>query len=232
MSYNGTGIYTLPGAQLINGEVVSATENNQFRNDVASALNTAWTRDGQAQATANIPMANHKFTGLLPGTENGDSVCYEQVSTDVDITGGTIAGVEITDSTAQLTALDVVGVTNLEETNATNVSCDSIVSTVYKETKTTILASNIDLSAGNYFSKTISTNTTFTVSNVPTLSVVASFILDLTNGGAATITWMSGITWAYGEAPVLSASGRDVLGFFTYDNGTTWSGFPLGIDMS
>lgn len=95
MSYNGTGIYTLPGAQLINGEVVSATENNQFRNDVATALNTAWTRDGQAPATSNIPMANHKFTGLLPGTENGDSVCYEQVTSDVDITGGTIDGAVI-----------------------------------------------------------------------------------------------------------------------------------------
>ena len=47
MSYNGSGVYTLPGAQLVNGEIVSATENNQFRNDVASALNTAWTRDGQ-----------------------------------------------------------------------------------------------------------------------------------------------------------------------------------------
>lgn len=99
MSYNGTGIYTLPGAQLINGEVVSATENNQFRNDVATALNTAWTRDGQAPATNNIPMANHKFTGLLPGTENGDSVRYEQATSDVAITGGTIEGVTISDVT-------------------------------------------------------------------------------------------------------------------------------------
>lgn len=79
MSYNGSGVYTLPGAQLANGEIVSATENNQFRNDVASALNVAWTRDGQAPATANIPMGSHKFTGLAAGTNNGDSVRFEQL---------------------------------------------------------------------------------------------------------------------------------------------------------
>ena len=67
MSYNGSGVYTLPGAQLANGATVSASENNQFRNDVAAALNVAWTRDGQAPATANIPMGAHKFTGLAAG---------------------------------------------------------------------------------------------------------------------------------------------------------------------
>lgn len=80
MSYNGSGVYTLPGAQLVNGEIVSATENNQFRNDVATALNTAWTRDGQSTATGNIPMGTHKFTGLAAGTTNGDSVRYEQTT--------------------------------------------------------------------------------------------------------------------------------------------------------
>lgn len=79
MSYNGSGVYTLPGAQLANGEIVSATENNQFRNDVASALNVAWTRDGQAPATANIPMGSHKFTGLAAGSGAGDSVRFEQL---------------------------------------------------------------------------------------------------------------------------------------------------------
>jgi len=87
MSYNGSGVYTLPGAALVNGEIVSATENNQFRNDVASALNVAWTRDGQSPATGNIPMGNHKFTGMSPGTGAGDSVRFEQISGMVTETG-------------------------------------------------------------------------------------------------------------------------------------------------
>ena len=110
MSYNGSGVYTLPGAALVNGEIVSATENNQSRNDFASALNIAWCRDGQAPATANIPMGSHKFTGLAAGTTNGDSVRYEQVTSAVAITGGTIDGTTIgatTPSTGVFTDLTV-----------------------------------------------------------------------------------------------------------------------------
>lgn len=106
MSYNGSGVYTLPGSALNNGEVVSATENNQFRNDVASALNVAWTRDGQAPATANIPMGSHKFTGLAAGSANGDSVRYEQVTSAVAITGGTISGVTISSLASDLAVED------------------------------------------------------------------------------------------------------------------------------
>lgn len=99
------------------------------------------------------------------------------------------------------------------------------------ERREAVAASDIDLSKGNYFTKTISGTTTFTVSNVPTSGSVASFILDLTNGGSATITWWSGTKWVGGTAPTLTTSGRDVLGFFTHDGGTTWSGFVIGKDV-
>jgi len=252
MSYNGSGVYTLPGAQLINGEIVSATENNQFRNDVATALNTTWTRDGQAPATANIPMASHKFTGLAAGTDVGDSVRYEQVTTAVAITGGTINGTTIGATTpttgvfTTATATEVVVNTTLSGAGVTAyfASPPTIGGTApgaatfttakaasYRETKVAISASAIDLSTANYFSKTISGTTTFTVSNVPTTGTAASFILDITNGGSAAITWWSGVKWPGGTAPTLMASGRDVLGFFTYDGGTTWSAFVLGEDL-
>lgn len=79
MSYNGSGVYSLPGAALANGETVSASEHNTFRNDVATAFNVAWTRDGQSSASADIPMNSHKFTGLAAGTTAGDSVRFEQL---------------------------------------------------------------------------------------------------------------------------------------------------------
>lgn len=58
-----------------------------------------------------------------------------------------------------------------------------------------------------------------------------SFILEITNGGVSPITWISGTTWAGGTAPTLTASGRDVLGFFTSDNGASWTGLLLGKDV-
>jgi len=101
-----------------------------------------------------------------------------------------------------------------------------------QETKTAIGASDIDLSTGNYFSKTISGSTTFTVSNTAASGLVSAFVLDLTNGGSATVTWWSGVKWNAATPPTLTASGRDVLGFFTYDGGTTWNGFVLGQGMA
>jgi hypothetical protein len=99
------------------------------------------------------------------------------------------------------------------------------------ETRVALPANNIDLSTGNYFSKTITAATTFTVSNVPASGVAASFLLDLTNGGAFTITWFATIKWAGGLAPTLKATGRDVLAFYTHDGGTTWTGLTLGQDV-
>jgi hypothetical protein len=100
-----------------------------------------------------------------------------------------------------------------------------------KEVKVAIAASDIDLSAGNFFTKTISATTTFTVSNVPASGTAITFILELTNGGSQTVNWFSGNNWVGGTAPTLTSSGRDVLAFYTFDNGTTWNGFVVGLDV-
>jgi hypothetical protein len=100
------------------------------------------------------------------------------------------------------------------------------------ETKVAVAASDIDLSAGNYFTKTISGATTFTVSNAAASGSVSAFVLELTNGGSQTVNYFSGVTWAGGTAPTLTASGVDVLAFFTSDGATTWRGFVLGLDMA
>jgi hypothetical protein len=100
-----------------------------------------------------------------------------------------------------------------------------------REVRAALPANNIDLATGNVFTKTISGATTLTVSNVPAAGTTASFILDLTNGGSAGITWWAGMKWAGGTVPTLTAAGRDVLGFFTHDGGTTWTGLVLGKDV-
>lgn len=98
--------------------------------------------------------------------------------------------------------------------------------------KAAVSASDIDVSTANAFSKTISGNTTFTVSNAPASGTLCAFTLDLTNAGAYTVTWWSGVKWAGGAAPTLTASGRDRLVFMTTDGGTTWDAFVLGKAMA
>ncbi len=158
--------------------------------------------------------------------------------------GGTTpaAGAFTTLSATTSIALNGVAVTTASNTQTltnktltspsmTSPTATTPVLTGTRETRVTMGANNVDLSAGNYFSKTISGATTLTVSNVPTTGTAVSFILDLTNGGSAVITWWSGTKWAGGTQPSLTSSGRDVLGFFTYDGGTTWTGLLLGKDV-
>lgn len=85
-----------------------------------------------------------------------------------------------------------------------------------------VAALNIDCSAGNYFTKTISGNSTFTVSNVPA-SLAYAFTLELTHT-SGTVTWFSGVQWPGGTAPTLTTGKTHLFTFVTDDGGTRWSG--------
>ena len=101
-----------------------------------------------------------------------------------------------------------------------------------KETKVAMAAAEIDLATGNYFTKTISGIITLTVANTAASGSVSAFVLELTNGGSAAVTFFSGVTWAAATAPTLTAAGVDTLAFFTSDGGTTWRAFVLGLGMA
>jgi len=91
---------------------------------------------------------------------------------------------------------------------------------------------SVDCSAGNVFALSTTGNTTFTFSNAPSSGTGYGFILKLTAGGTHTISWPASVDWAAATAPDAPASGEtDVLGFLTYDGGTTWYGFLAGDAM-
>lgn len=108
----------------------------------------------------------------------------------------------------------------------------------YKEKQVALSAGtgtfSVDLSTGNYFSKTIAAGTTtFNVSNVPTSTNAISFVLDLTAGGLGTIVWGFNPKWQNGIVPSgLSSTNRDVFVFYTYDGGTTWTGIVVANNVS
>lgn len=126
-------------------------------------------------------------------------------------------------STAQQAAL------NLKANLASPALTTPVISGT-REKLTAMSANTVDLATGNYFTKTISGATTFTVTNVPATGTAANFILELTNAGSAAVTWFSGVKWAGGTPPTLTASGVDVLGFYSHNGGTTWRGFLLSKD--
>ncbi len=85
-------------------------------------------------------------------------------------------------------------------------------------------AVSLDTSEYSYFAGTAVGNTTFSFANPPSAGLAYGFVLELTNGGAFTITWPASVDWPTGTAPTLSPSGVDVLVFLTRDGGTTWRG--------
>lgn len=91
---------------------------------------------------------------------------------------------------------------------------------------TTVAASTVDCTAGNYFTKTVTGALTWVFSSPPA-SRAFSFLLEVTNGGTGTQTWPTSVKWPGGTAPTLVAAGVDILGFVTDDSGTTWRGVQL-----
>ena len=89
----------------------------------------------------------------------------------------------------------------------------------------------IDLDKGNLYLKTITENTTLSVTNITTIqNTVNTFILELTNGGNFTVSWWGNIKWGDGKAPELTKDGTDILGFYTHD-GVNWRGVLLSKDI-
>lgn len=91
----------------------------------------------------------------------------------------------------------------------------------YKGSVTAISLLNIDCSAGNYFTKTISSNSTFTFSNVP--SGAYGMIVEIENT-SGTITWPAAVKWPNDTAPTLTTGKTHVFVFITDDSGTRWRG--------
>lgn len=199
---NGTGSITIAAT----GDTVLAN-NNAF-----TGANTFYNSTGQTFGTATSTQ-----DGIVLSGRAGGSSSYRVTLTPTTLT----ANRTLTLPDASTT---VVG------TDVTQTLTNKTI-TAEKETAVSLTGTAIDLSTGNYFYKTISANTTFTVSNVPSSGTAQAFVLELTNAGAYTITWFAGLEFPGGTAPVLTASGRDVLVFFTRDGGTEWSGFVVGKDV-
>ena len=96
----------------------------------------------------------------------------------------------------------------------------------YKQVAEAVSALEIDLSAGNYFTKTISGNSTFTFANPPASGTVGSFTLELTHS-SGTVTWPSSVKFNSDTAPTLTTGKTHLFFFMTDDGGTRYRGAAL-----
>jgi hypothetical protein len=133
--------------------------------------------------------------------------------------GSGIAGVTTATVAQGLTGTPNISVGVSTVTSKLDVTAQSVSSI------TSVAALNIDCSLGNFFTKSINGNSTFTVSNVPS-SRAYSFTLELVHTSGS-ITWFSGVIWPNGTAPTLTTGKTHLFIFLTDDGGTTWRSSSL-----
>jgi len=142
---------------------------------------------------ANKPISTATAAALaLKADTSSLGTMASQAASAVAITGGSLAGI----------STDLSG--------------------VYKQTINAVGALDIDCSLGNYFTKTIAGNSTFTFSTVPASRAFA-FTLELTHT-SGTVTWPTSVKWPGDTAPSLTAGKTHLFTFVTDDGGTRWRG--------
>ncbi len=117
----------------------------------------------------------------------------------------------------QASGIDVTG----------TVGCDKIViDGPYQQIAEAMGALDVNCGNGNYFTKTISGNSTFTFSNVPSSGTSFAFTLELTHS-SGTVTWPSSVKWNADTAPTLTTGKTHLFMFVTDDGGSRWRGSAL-----
>jgi cytoskeletal protein CcmA (bactofilin family) len=233
---NGTAAFTAGTVAL--GSEVSGTLPIANGGTNATTASAALTSLGAYAATN--PDGYTTNTGTVTsvgstGTVNGITLTGTVTSSGSLTLGGTLSGVNLT---SQVTGTLPVanggtGVTASTGTGSVVLSASpTFTGTVTTATAdllgsvrgniVAVAALDIDCSAGNYFTKTINANSTFTFSNAPSSRAYA-FTLELTHT-SGTITWPASVQWPNGTAPTLTTGKTHLLTFVTDDAGTRWRG--------
>lgn len=132
-----------------------------------------------------------------------------------------ISGTTVIDDSSNVIVSDGTFSGNVSIANTFNNS-GSYISTAHA-----VAALDIDLSTGNYFTKTITTGTnTFTFSNPPNAGITGCFTLELTHTGG-TVAWPSSVKFPADTPPELATGKTHLFVFVTDDGGSRYRGAAL-----
>ena len=179
----------------------------------ASAPTGGWAFFGVVLAGADYVNVGAKFPS---GSASVPSVTFESALT----TGLYVAGANQLGIASNGVSRMVFGASGQVDLTGT-----LALTGAYNQAPVAVSALNIDCTLGNYFTKTISGNSTFTFSGT-TSSRVFSFTLEVINVSGA-ITWPAAVKWPNNTAPTLSTGTTHLFLFVTDNNGSTWFGSSL-----
>ena len=230
--------WTLPAAD--------GTANQFLKTDGSGAL--SWDSVAQVYPGAGVAVSTGSSWGTsltapssaLVGISDTQTLTNKTISADDNTLSGLAASSFVIsdasgniDGAASQKAIPsgaVVGTTDTQTlTNKTLTSPEltsaPYVNGSYRANIVAVAALDIDCSAGNYFTKTISANSTFTFSSVPASRAFA-FTLELTHT-SGTVTWPAAVKFPGDTAPTLTTGKTHLFMFVTDDGGTRWRGAAL-----
>lgn len=157
-----------------------------------------------------------KLDGIDPNATNVTN--NNQLTNGAGYITSTVTG----DFTVDTSTLKVDSTNNRVGIGQATPIVDLDVDGAYAGNITAVAALDIDCSTANYFTKTISANSTFTFSNAPS-SRAYGFTLELTHT-SGTVTWPAAVKWPADTAPTLTTGKTHLFVFVTDDGGTRWRG--------
>ena len=203
---------TLTGAVTFAAAQTWPTFNQNTTGNAATAA-TAVTATNLAGGSASaIPYQTSAGTTAFIGGGTSGQVLVSNGTLAPSWTSS-ITGYATLTSTQTLTNKTLTGVVFTDVVDNTGSMRSSIVA---------IAALDINCLLGNFFTKTISANSTFTFSNAPSSRGYA-FTLELTHT-SGTVTWPASVQWPGGTAPTLTTGKTHLFVFITDDGGTRWRG--------
>ena len=220
------GITSL-GAGVGAGQTALFVQGNVRIAGITTITNASGTVTIGIGTTALLVEGNARVTGIL--TVGTGSITLDGTNNSINLGQGlTLSPSGITGTASSVTSASVsYGLTGTPSITVGIATVNTTLSLVgnYIEDVNAVGALNIDCSAGNYFTKTIEGDSTFTVSNVPVTGAYA-FTLELTHT-SGTVTWFSGVEWPASTAPTLTTGKTHLFMFVTDNGGTRWRGSSL-----
>jgi hypothetical protein len=192
-----------------------------FNYTAVNTPNTVMARDGSGNVSAQGFFGDGgNLTGINASNISSGTLATARLPSSSTSASGIVQLNDTTSSTSTTLAATANAVKTVND------SLTSLVNTpkqTFQNIGSGSGARSITAASGMHVIATASGNTTWTFPS-PSATEAHALTLELTNGGAFTMTWPASTRWAGGVAPTLTASGTDIL-VFTKTGTSNWRGY-------
>lgn len=233
ITISNTGLTAIAAGVVVNADI-SATAGISFSKlqsltsgniIVGNASNVPTAVAVSGDITIDNTGATAIASGVIVNADINASAAIADTKLATISTAGKVSGTAITSGNISTSGSIATTSTLAVGQASAAANTDFDLAGTYAQTLVAVAALNIDCSTGNYFTKTINGNSTFTVSNVPASRAYA-FTLELTHT-SGTIAWFTGVEWPNSVAPTLTTGKTHLFMFVTQNGGTRWRASSL-----